>query len=167
MKVCVEESGNSGTALYDLHQPILAYAGVWLSDVDVARMEDHLSTLRARHKLQGSGEPKGRVLLKSAGGRSAIRDVLDTLAKHSVPLSLVAVHKPFLAAAVLVEDCTDYVYNRHLTEQWTWDTRPWPLVTGRPSALRHHWSSAMGSGQRYRGSRLDGPSPEVGEEIRA
>lgn len=35
---------------------------------------------------------------------------------------MLGIHKQFMAAGVIVDDCTDYVYNSEFTERWTWDT---------------------------------------------
>jgi hypothetical protein len=123
MKLCIDESGNSGADLHDLSQPIFGYAGVWISPEVEPKLEAFMSGLRQQFRLQGTGELKGKTLLNSSGGRRAVVAVLETLRGESVPLALVAVHKAFMAAGVVVEDCTDPAYNAQFTNEWTWNTK--------------------------------------------
>jgi len=121
MKLFLDESGNSGTDIYDVNQPILAYGGVWLDEPNEQHFRGYLGGLRKEHRLQGTGELKGKTLLKTDAGRAAIGAVLREMHARKVPISLLAVHKPFMTAGVLVEDCTDYVYNPAFSERWTWN----------------------------------------------
>lgn len=123
MKLFLDESGNSGTDIYDVNQPVLAYGGVWLNAANEQHFVHYLGGLRKHHRLQGVGELKGKTLLKTNAGRGAISAVLRELNARKVPVSLLAVHKPFMAAGVLVEDCTDHVYNPAFSESWTWDNQ--------------------------------------------
>jgi len=122
MKLFLDESGNSGVDIYEAKQPILAYSGVWLDEPNEQHFLAYLGGLRKEHRLQGKGELKGKKFLKTDAGRVAIGAVIRELHARKVPLSLLAVHKPFMAAAVLIEDCTDYVYNPAFSERWTWDS---------------------------------------------
>lgn len=121
MKLFLDESGNSGSDIYDVNQPILTYGGVWLDEANEQHFRGYLGGLRKQHRLQGTGELKGKTLLKTDVGRAAISTLLRELHARKVPLSLLAVHKPFMAAGVLVDDCTDHVYNPAFSERWTWD----------------------------------------------
>jgi Protein of unknown function (DUF3800) len=122
MKLYLDESGNTGADLHDRQQPVFTYAGTWLNDATHSHFSSFLVNLRTQHGLQGTGEIKGKTLLGSRRGRGAVRALLEELDEHRVPISLVMVHKRFVAAGVVVEDCTDYVYNPEFDERWTWDT---------------------------------------------
>ena len=133
MNVFFDESGNSGTDVYDPNQPVLAYAGAWLNPADGAHFRSYLTSLRARHQLQGSGELKGQVLVNSARGRHAVADVLRELGSRRVPISLIGVYKPYFGPGVLVDDCTDDAYNPAFDESWTWNTNATiPLIESIP-----------------------------------
>jgi hypothetical protein len=116
VKLFFDESGNSGADIYNAQQPVFAYAGVWLDQANEGHFRSFLQTLRARHRINGSGELKGRTLLKSVRGRRAIADVLGELHARAVPVSLIVVHKPYFSAGVLIEDCADSVYNPRFVE---------------------------------------------------
>ena len=60
------------------------------------RMAALLSEVRQQYRLQGSGELKGKTLLKAPRGREALRDILQKLRTERIPLSVLAVHKPFV-----------------------------------------------------------------------
>jgi hypothetical protein len=46
MRLFFDESGNSGTDVYDPDQPVLAYAGAWLDASNESHFRRHLSFLR-------------------------------------------------------------------------------------------------------------------------
>ena len=123
MRLFIDESGHSGSDLYDANQPILTYAGVWLDRELEESFGSFLAQKHRQHRIQLPGELKGKDLLRSVRGRRLIRDLFVEMREQNVMLSLVAVHKTFLAAAVVVDDCTDYVYNKNFGTRWTWDTR--------------------------------------------
>lgn len=123
VKLYVDESGNSGADLHDPNQPVFGYAAVWIAPEAEARLDAFISGLRGQFRLQGDGELKGKTLLDSVRGRQAVRALLDMLRTERIPLAVTIVHKRFMAAAVIVEDCTDPVYNDHFTNEWTWNTK--------------------------------------------
>lgn len=126
VKLFVDESGNSGSDIYDLNQPILGYAGIWLSPENEQRLKEFLGQLPRAFNIQTVGELKGRTLLKSVRGRQAMRAVLEYLRRDQILIAIVVVHKPYFAAGVLVDDCTDSVYNPRFDARWTSD----PQLTG-------------------------------------
>ncbi len=123
MKLFFDESGNSGSDIYNPQQPVFAYAGVWLDSANEAHFGSFLETLRTRNRMNGSGELKGSKLLKSGPGRRAIADVLRELHACEVPVSLIVVNKPYFAAGVLIDDCADSVYNPQFAEGAITDPR--------------------------------------------
>lgn len=150
MRVFVDESGNSGADLYDLNQPIFTCAAVWLNDDNHAYFTSLLSEVKAKYRLSFEGELKGKALLDTGRGRQAVAAILAEVKSRKVPCSLSVVHKPFVAAAVVVEDCTDYVYNSNFNERWTWDTTlKEPLAelifaNATPAALVRAWKAREG-----------------------
>jgi hypothetical protein len=116
VRLFFDESGNSGADTYNAQQPVFAYAGVWLDPANEAHFRSYLEGLRDRHRVNGTGELKGRSLLKSGPGRRAVGDVLGELHAREVPVSLVVVNKPFFAAGVLLDDCADSAYNPKFAE---------------------------------------------------
>lgn len=150
MKLFFDESGNSGSDIYNTQQPVFAYAGVWLDPANEAHFGPFLETLRKRNHVNGSGELKGSKLLKSGPGCRAIADVLRELHAREVPISLIVVHKPFFAAGVLIEDCADSVYNPRFADGVITDPRVIVPLTQKildvadPSLLVVAWRARRG-----------------------
>jgi hypothetical protein len=122
VRLYLDESGHTGSHLFDPTQPLFIYAGVWLNSEIEARLDDTVGRLRAENR-RAPVELKGSRLLGSAPGRRFLAQCLELCEKESVPVLTVFFNKPFQAAAVVVEDCTDYVYNSQFDENWTWDTK--------------------------------------------
>lgn len=121
MKLFLDEAGHTGKHLFDAAQPLFVYAGVWLDEDADAHFRENLERLQAKHRIVG--ERKGSRLIGSAPGRKFIRECLEPCVASGLPVSVVVFDKPFQAAAVVVEDCTDYAFNDAFDERWTWDTR--------------------------------------------
>lgn len=119
----IDESGNTGRDIYELQQPLLTYAGVWLDAAQEAAASREVDHLVKAHRLQRKGELKGKSILNSRGGRLVVRDLLRWLRQDEIAVTAIAVEKAFMAASVLVEDCTDLVHNDAYDARWTWDTR--------------------------------------------
>ena len=142
----IDESGHSGADLYDINQPILTSAAVWLDEIQVGTLASTVAGLRKAHRLPLGGELKGAKLLKTIRGRHFVREILKSITALQAPISVVAFQKLYMAAGVVVEDCADYVYNPAFDQRWTWDTRlTEPLIeaildASDPAALMRLWS---------------------------
>jgi hypothetical protein len=130
---------------------------VWLDDVHHQHFSTFLGSLRATYGLEGAGEIKGKKLLRTKCGRAAVCSLLKALHHQRVPLLLYAVHKAYVAATVIVEDCTDYTYNNSFTKIWDEDTSLKNPLAGKiftntaPLLLREAWKAREGSDEaRYR-----------------
>jgi Protein of unknown function (DUF3800) len=150
MKFFVDESGNTGAGLFDLAQPVFVYAGVWMDVPMEAHFAQFLSNVRPEDKMQDTGELKGSKLTKSDNGREVVKAILDEIREKNVHLCVVVVHKPFIAAAVVVEDCTDYIYDAAYEVSWTGaSNKKRPLAeailrTAKPESLAAAWSARDG-----------------------
>jgi len=122
VKLFIDESGHTGKHLFDGAQPLFVYAGVWLDEPAQVALDGALPELRARHGMP-STELKGTRLVASARGRRFLAECLRACSSRGAHVSVVVLNKPFQAAAVVVEDCTDHVYNPAFDARWTWDTR--------------------------------------------
>lgn len=123
LQIFIDESGNSGADIYDVSQPIYATAAVWVDDTAHADVVSLVEDVKARERIQ-LPELKGARLIKSSPGRRALTGLVEGCLDIGVEISLAVQHKAFMAASVVVEDCTDHVYNKHFGPEWTWDTRP-------------------------------------------
>lgn len=75
---------------------------------------------------------KGRNLVASARGQKFVRGVLDALREARISISVVVLDKPFVAAAVIIEDCCDPMNNPRFDNSWT-----------RPSELKERMARAI------------------------
>jgi hypothetical protein len=121
MRVFIDESGQTGADLYDPTQPVYAVAAVWIAPSVEGCVVDLIDEIRRKSGMQPA-ELKGARLLRSAAGRRNLRALADGCIELGIEVSLVAFHKPFMAAAVVVEDCTDPAHNSNFSNRWTWDT---------------------------------------------
>jgi Protein of unknown function (DUF3800) len=175
MKIYIDESGNSGSGIHDENQPIFACAAVWLNPAQEVVVANCLQQLHKQHGVRAPGELKGSSLLKSRNGRSFVSATLSLLDANDIPVSLVAVHKPFMAAAVLVEDCTDDLYNDEFNERWTWDTRlkeplaEQILAAAPPAVIMAAWKARVGNDkERFKaayGNLLDELAASANSEL--
>lgn len=122
-RLFIDESGNTGRDIYDLQQPLLTYAGLWLDPQEGVAASAELDRLVGIHHLQRRGELNGKTILNSRSGRQVVRDLLGWLKAEKISATVIALEKSFMAAAVLVEDCTDLAYNDAYDSLWTWDTK--------------------------------------------
>ncbi len=149
IKVFLDESGHSGKDLYDPNQPIFVLCGVWLDETQEQEAIKTFAGLKKTVKVKD--ELKAKNLLKHGSGRTFMRKLCDAIRSAGVRQSLVVVHKPFFAAGVLVDDCTDYVFNPRFDERWTWDTRLKEPLAERildaadPSLLLQAWHHRNGT----------------------
>lgn len=121
----VDESGSTGEDLHQVDQSIFVHVGLWLDSAQVTAIDSELIRLHALYRLQPPlADLKGRVLVKTPRGQKFVRDVLKALAANRIAASIQILDKPFLAAAVLLEDCCDYAYNSAFDVSWTWYSAP-------------------------------------------
>jgi hypothetical protein len=152
VKLYLDESGHSGKQLFDEYQPTFVYAGVLLDPATESEVEKRANAHPVR---PGDGERKGSRLLTSAPGRRLVREYLEPCIHSGTALSVVAFNKPFQAAAVVVEDCTDYAFNPAFDERWTWDTRlKEPLArliyqNAPPKQLMDVWRARRGTQEDF------------------
>jgi hypothetical protein len=119
--VYVDESGSTGLEVFDSVQSIYATAGVWLTPSNEDALIDIIAEARRLYKVQMQ-ELKGGTLIKSNSGRKAILHILTACLKAGVRYSMIAVEKPFTAAAVIIEDYTDNLYNPAFPARWQIDS---------------------------------------------
>ena len=97
---------------------------------------------------------KGKTALNSNGGRSVVRDLFRWLRDQRISVTAIAQEKALMAAAVLIEDCTDPMYNAEYDDRWTWDTRlKEPLAEGivrtaRQDLLANAWRERNGTDEQ-------------------
>jgi len=120
MKIYLDESGQTGRDLFQATQPLLVYAGVWLDERSEAAVMAELNHVRQRHAHFRS-TAKGKDLIATRKGQAFLVDCLYALSTSNLPTSIVVFNKPYQAAAVIVEDCTDYVYNDQFEAAWISD----------------------------------------------
>jgi Protein of unknown function (DUF3800) len=150
MRLFLDESGNSGSQVYDQAQPVFALAGVWLNTESEAHFTQRLNSLRTRHGLQGSGELKGRLLVKSPRGCIAIAELLNELVEANISISLLGVEKGYFPPGVIVDDCIDCEYNAEFDESWQTDKlRQQELIQlvadyADPNLLKAAWQARGG-----------------------
>ncbi len=118
--VYVDESGSTGLQVFDPDQPVYATAGVWLTPANEATLIDAVAEARGLYNVQ-MPELKGKLLIKSAKGRKAILYVLTACLKAGIRFSMIGVEKRFTAAAVVIEDYTDSLYNSGFSSSWQLD----------------------------------------------
>jgi len=151
MNLYLDEAGHTGKHLFDAAQPLFVLAGVWLDTETEALTKEAM----ARAFGENAAERKGSRLIRSSPGRRLIRDCLKPCMKHAAPVSVYLFNKAFQAAAVVVEDCTDYVYNEAFEERWTWDTTLKEPLAQRiyNAANRQHlmdvWRTRLGSQEEF------------------
>jgi len=154
MRLYLDESGHTGKHLFDEAQPLLVYAGVWLDAEAEDALTKEFAAQRARHGMP-DGELKGNKLMSSVRGRRFLGDCLRPCSSARSPVSVVLFNKPFMAAAVVVEDCTDHVYNSAFDARWTWDTRlKVPLAkklyeVSDPNILMLVWKARTGPKENF------------------
>jgi hypothetical protein len=113
------------------------------------RFCESIAELRLRERIQAP-ELKGARLLRSNPGRKTLLRIGSLCLGHGVEVSLLGFHKPFMAAAVVVEECTDPQYNNAFDGRWTWDSslkepaaeRVFQTVS--PNVLMDWWRSRRG-----------------------
>lgn len=118
--VYVDESGSTGLEVFDSAQAVYATTGVWLTPTNEEKLIDVVAEARRLYNVQ-MPELKGKLLIKSAPGRKAILHILSACIKAGVRYSMIAVEKPFMAAAVVIEDYTDSLYNPAFPSNWQLD----------------------------------------------
>lgn len=121
MKIYIDESGNSGLKLTDDNQPIYSCAGAWINDSDELGLLDLLNKAKKKFNIQ-SKDIKGSDLVQHRPGRKAIEFFAQSLTDSSSYVTMIIVHKKFLRAGLIIEDCLDTAYNDHhnITNKWTW-----------------------------------------------
>lgn len=120
----VDESGNTGGDLHEAAQPIFVHAGVWLDEEAARVLEADVARLHLEYRIQQPLQKlKGHTLVGSGRGQKFVRDVLRALHARKTNLAVSILDKPFVAAAVLLEDCCDYVYNEAFDVSWTTSPR--------------------------------------------
>lgn len=127
MKAYIDESGNSGDHIFDPQQPIYSCSIVWLNQSDETKIEKKVRELIKQHGIRG-GELKGSKLVKSNDGLGFLSELVDLLCEQDVKVSLMSMQKTFMASAVLISECTDYVYNPAFDPSWTHPEKQVPVA---------------------------------------
>lgn len=123
MRIYIDESGNSGLRVFERDQPIYSCAAVWMNAATHSLVQESFFSPAARKKYNiQSGDIKGSDLIKNKRGQTTIKGIADLLSKKNVPINCLIIHKKFLSAAWIVEDCLDHAYNDSpkVTVAWTW-----------------------------------------------
>jgi len=115
-----DESGFTGRNIFDATQPLHVEVGLWLTPQAEAEVIEKLNS-HAATLPSSFGEFSGMKLLKSAPGRRFLATLIEVLVTKGAIASIVAMHKPFMAAGVIVEDYTDHVDNPAFGPEWTWN----------------------------------------------
>lgn len=117
--IYIDECGHSGAGEDDA-QPTFVLAGVWISRTQETTLRAEVESLRQKRQVQ-MRNLKGSELIARPRGQVFLRDLFQLLMNRNVLLTPVAVHKLYMASAILVEDATDYVYNAHFSVRWISD----------------------------------------------
>jgi hypothetical protein len=150
MKLFLDEAGHTGKHLFDPAQPVLIYAGVWLDEET-----ESLCRAAIEKAFGGSAERKGSRLLRSSPGRRLVHDCLEPCVDRAAPVSVFVFNKPFQAAAVVVEDCTDYVDNPAFDQRWLSDFETKAQLAQRilnashPAQLMEVWRLRLGPKEEF------------------
>ena len=116
----VDESGHTGSALFDLEQSVLVYAGVWDREDDA----EALSRIEAETVgRSGVKEVKGAQLSRTPLGRRGLAEYVSGLGTAGVPVVAIALNKPFMVAGVVIEDGLDPMDNPIVSQSWYNDPR--------------------------------------------
>lgn len=94
--MALDESGNTGQALLDGHQPVFVLASVYLN----AEAAQRLAAIVGR---PGSSEAKVKRLRRSAAGREMMLKMLNDPLVNPATVKLAIYHKPFMVTTKIVD----------------------------------------------------------------
>ena len=117
MRVFVDESGHSGKNVYDDNQPIYTSAGVWVDQDVRSELEEAVREAKSRNHIQ-MPELKGKKLRGRHDVQKTVHEIARTCQKLDISIFLVALHKRFMPASVIVEDGADPKYNPAYSHIW-------------------------------------------------
>jgi hypothetical protein len=105
----IDESGNTGSRVNDMAQPIYTTAVLWIPDGALSSLEASATRIRTEFRLRVR-EFKGRQLLRDPRRHDALIALLEALAPP-IKIGISVQHKAFMIAAMMIEQYLDPNYN--------------------------------------------------------
>ncbi|MDR3573073.1 MAG: DUF3800 domain-containing protein [Anaerolineaceae bacterium] len=135
--VFLDESGNAGANLLD-SQPIFVFAGISVTESNLAEIEAKFDQLKLSYGFKLSDEIKGRDLIRS-NNHQFLRESVELILADGLPIFGEIIERRFMICCLIVETFFDPVYNDRVDVKWT---HPIPLKINMANHLYDNLSES-------------------------
>lgn len=115
--VFLDESGNTGSNLLDVDQPVFTFVGVGIGDCSIHEVTDRINTIKSKYNIRAD-ELKAKELF-GRGKDGLIREVAELLMEKQFQLFINIAEKRFVIASFIESDFFDPVFNDRCDDSWS------------------------------------------------
>lgn len=118
MKTYIDEAGQTGSDIMSADQPIFVMAGVMLNEEQERAVLQKLDEQFNLHKEKTETEIKGSSWSKVPKKSIALQSIIEEIIDKNGDIAILIFEKRFMAAAMIVDNFFDYVYNEIKDYKW-------------------------------------------------
>lgn len=115
----MDESGNTGSDLVNLSQPIFTFIGIGINHENMVPILNEVEEIKRKHNIDVNRQLHAKRIKEKT--RNVIsKEIIDSLIKNNFSLFFSIVEKKFVIATYIDSEFFDPVYNKKCDNTWTY-----------------------------------------------